>query len=155
VSVSAVAEGIFPIGRLEVVSNGIVVAATDGSSTDRRLKLEGELRVDGDSWFAARCGGPNYWDGPSHRGPWDRRIFAHTSPVYVATGEDEWSRNDPDRMRAMLAMIEAGIRRLRTGRAYPEERITHHHAEDDHQAFLERPFREALDRVRVRLEGGS
>jgi hypothetical protein len=53
----------------------------------------------------------------------------------------------------MVTLIEAGIARLRIGRHYPEDRITHHHGEDDHQAFLERPFVEALERVRARLEG--
>jgi hypothetical protein len=152
VGVSAVAESIFPIGRLEIVSNGTVVAAADGSSTDRRLEVEADVEVGGDSWLAARCGGPHYWDGPSHRGPWERRIFAHTSPIYVTCGQGEWSRFDPERARAMLALIDAGIGRLREGRAYPEDRITHHHGEEDHQAFLERPFLEALERVRTRLD---
>jgi hypothetical protein len=155
VSVSAVAESIFPVGRLEIISNGKVVAATDGSSTERRLELTAEIGVDADSWLAARCGGPSYWDGPSHRGPWDRRIFAHTSPVYVVCGDGEWSRFDPDRARAMQTLIEAGIQRLRAGRAYPEDRITHHHTDPNHQAFLERPFIEALERVRARIQTGS
>ena len=73
VSVSAVAESIFPIGTLEVIVNGEVVASTEEPSSARRLELERDVRVDGDSWLAARCGGPHYWDGPSHRGPWERR----------------------------------------------------------------------------------
>ena len=55
----------------------------------------------------------------------------------------------------MLTQIEAGILRLRSGRHYPEDRITHHHGEADHQAFLERPFREALERVRARLDAAG
>jgi hypothetical protein len=53
----------------------------------------------------------------------------------------------------MLALIEGGIMRLRSGRQYPEDRVTHHHGDADHRAFLERPFLEALERVRARLEG--
>lgn len=155
VSVSAVAESIFPIGALEIVLNGEVVASAEEPSSVRRLELRAELQVDEDSWLAARCGGPHYWDGPSHRGPWERRIFAHTSPVYVASGKGEWSRFDPGQAHAMLTLIEGGIARLRSGRRYPEDRITHHHGETDHQAFLERPFVEALARVRARLEGAS
>ena len=55
----------------------------------------------------------------------------------------------------MRTQIEAGIERLRSGRRYPEERITHHHGEPDHQAFLERPFAEALERLRARLDAGG
>jgi hypothetical protein len=152
VTVSAVAESIFPLGTLEVVLNGEVVASSDGNSSARRLELDTDVLVEESSWVVARCGGPHYWDGPSHRGPWERRIFAHTSPVYVTLGDGAWSRFDPEHVGAMLAMIEAGIERLRSGRSYPEDRITHHHAEADHIAFLERPFNEALELVRERLE---
>jgi hypothetical protein len=151
VSVSASAEGIFPIGILEVVLNGEVVAASEEPTSARRLELSADVRLERDSWLAARCGGPHYWDGPSHREPWGRRIFAHTSPVYVACGREEWARFDPDRAKAMLALIEGGIARLRSGRRYPEDRITHHHGEADHLAFLERPFLDALERVRARF----
>jgi hypothetical protein len=152
VTVSAVAESIFPLGTLEVVLNGEVMASSDGTSSARRLELYTDVLVEESSWVAARCGGPHYWDGPSHRGPWERRIFAHTSPVYVTLGDGAWSRFDPEHVGAMLAMIEAGIERLRSGRSYPEDRITHHHGEADHIAFLERPFNEALELVRERLE---
>lgn len=155
VSVSALAESIFPMGSLEVILNGEVVASAEEPSGTRRLELRAELRVEGDSWLAARCGGPRYWDGPRHRDTWGRGIFAHTSPVYVACGPDEWSRFDHEWTQAMITQIEAGIARLRSGRHYPEHRITHHHGEEDHQAFLERPFIEALELVRARLETGE
>jgi hypothetical protein len=72
--------------------------------------------------------------------------------VYVACGEGEWSLSDPEQDRRMLTLIEGGLDRIRHGRRYPEDRITHHHLEDDHGAFLERPFLEALERVRARME---
>jgi hypothetical protein len=79
-------------------------------------------------------------------------VFAHTSPVYVACGNGEWSMFDPGQARSMIALIDGGIQRIR-GHAvrYPEDRISHHHGEPDHGAFLERPFTEALARVRERL----
>lgn len=150
VSVQASAESVLPIACLQIVLNGEVVAEAREPSATRRLEITAELGIDGDSWLAARCGGPNYWDGPSHRGPWERRIFAHTSPVYVVCGTDGWSRSDPEQDRRMLTMIEGGLERVRARREYPEDRITHHHLEPDHGAFLERPFLEALERVRSR-----
>ncbi len=153
VSVRASAESVLPIASLQVVMNGEVVAASTERVSVRRIELQAEVRVERDSWLAARCGGPNYWDGPSHRGPWERRIFGHTSPVYVACGAGEWARSDPEQDRRMLALIEGGLERIRNGRRYPEGRITHHHRNEDHAAFLERPFLEALERVRARLAG--
>jgi len=129
-----------------------VVAAAGGAGSARELSLREEIRVDGDSWLAARCGGPTYFDGAEHRGPWERRIFAHTSPIYVACSEEPWSRTDAANDRRMLALVEAGLEHVRRGRRYPEDRITHHHGEPAHEAFLTRPFLEARERVRRRME---
>ena len=152
VSVDASAESVLPMASLQLVMNGEVVAESAEPSAARRLDLRTEVPVVEDSWLAARCGGPSYWDGPTHRDVWGRGIFAHTSPVYVACGADAWSRSDPDVDRRMLTLIEGGLDRIRHGRRYPEDRITHHHAEPDHDAFLERPFLEAIERVRERME---
>src|SRR5258706_12035724 len=94
VHVSARAEGIFPICTLQLIQNGRVVASTDDPSSARRLDLQAGVRVDGNCWLTARCGGPHYFDAPSHHDAWARRVFAHTSPVYVACGADEWSQFD-------------------------------------------------------------
>jgi hypothetical protein len=152
VHVSARAEGIFPMWTLELIQNGRVVASAEDPNGVRRLDLQAEVRVDGDSWLAARCGGPHYFDAPGHHGPWERGVFAHTSPVYVACGDGEWSQFDADQARSMLAVIEGGRQRVRqVAVSYPEGRISHHHGEPDHGAFLERPFAEALACVRERL----
>jgi len=154
VHVSATAEGIFPIWTLQIVQNGHVVAAekaADAGGT-RRIELRANVRVEGDCWLAARCGGPGYWDSPSHLGPWPRGIFAHTSPVYVTRG-DEWSQFDAGHAATMLALIEGGLARVRrVASQRPDRRISHHHGEPDHRAFLERPFLEALARVTERLD---
>lgn len=156
VHVSACAEGIFPIGSLELVCNGDVVASAedpDGADGVRRLSLEADVRVDGDSWLAARCGGRPYFDAPAHHDSWQRQVFAHTSPVYVACGDSDWSRFDAAQARSMLTLIDGGIQRIRQHSVqYPADRITHHHGQPDHIAFLERPFTEALARVRERLD---
>jgi hypothetical protein len=153
IHVSATAEGIFPIGTLQIVQNGRVVASAEETAGARRIELQAPVRVDGNCWLAARCGGPHYWDSPSHLGPWPRGIFAHTSPVYVACGGGEWSQFDVGHARTMQALIEGGLQRIRRhATRYPEGHISHHHGEPDHTAFLERPFIEALSRVTERLE---
>jgi hypothetical protein len=150
VTVSAGAESIFPVSTLEIVQNGRVVASTSEDGA-RRLGLTSEVRVDGDCWLAARCGGPDYFDGPSHLDVWDRRVFAHTSPIYVST-EGEWRLFDAGHARYMLTLVEGSLAYIRQRAArYPQERVTHHHGEDDHLRYLERPFHEARDRLQRRL----
>jgi hypothetical protein len=151
VSVSAVAEGIFPISTLEIVQDGEVVAATSEDGA-RRLALSAELRVDRDGWVAARCGGPGYFGGPAHRDVWGRGMFAHTSPIYVTTG-DEWRRFDPAHARYMLTLIEGSLGHIRHRAVrYPGDHATHHHGEVDHLAYLERPFLEARAVLERRLD---
>lgn len=152
VSVEASAESVLPMASLQIVLNGDVVVETTEPTPVRRLDLRAEVPVESDSWLAVRCGGSSYWQGATHRDVWRRGIFAHTSPIYVACGPDEWSRSDPAMNQRMLTLIEGGLDRIRSGRRYPEDRITHHHGEPDHDAFLERPFLEALERVRARIE---
>ena len=129
-----------------------MAASAEEPGGARLIELEADLRVEGNCWLAAPCGGPRYWDAASHPGPWPRGIFAHTSPVYVACGVREWSQFDASQARAMQALIEGGLERIRHHAVrYPRDHITHHHGEADHRAFLERPFLEALGRVTERL----
>jgi hypothetical protein len=152
VEVEAWAESILPIHTLEVVQQGRVVASTGDSNGARRLELRAKVKVDGHTWLAARCGGPNYTSVP-HHDAWRRGVFAHTSPVYVACG-GEWRMFDKEGAQYMLTLIEGSLTYIRemAMRRRPEA-VTHHHAEADHQAYLERPFREAMEAIRGRMRG--
>jgi hypothetical protein len=78
-------------------------------------------------------------------------MFAHTSPVYVATG-DEWRRFDPVHARYMLTLIEGSLAYMRHRAVrYPPGYATHHHGEDDHVAYLERPFLQARELLEQRF----
>ena len=150
VEVEAWAESIFPIHTLQIVQRGRVVASADDEKGTRRLELRERLRIDGNTWLAARCGGPAF-TAERHRDGWSRGIFAHTSPVYVAT-EDEWSMFDEGTARYMLNLVDGCLTYIDTAAPYWEpESITHHHGEDDHRAWLRRPFLEARDAVEKRL----
>jgi hypothetical protein len=152
VEVTAHADSIFPIGSLQLVHNGRVIAATDDTEASRHLELRAHVRIDGDSWLAARCGGPRYFDAPSHREPWERAVMAHTSPIYVACNGNEWHMFDAGQARHMQTVVQGGLEHMRGwSRRYPEDRITHHHSDGDHQAFLERPFQQALRAIEDRL----
>ena len=151
VEVEATAESVLPIHTLEIVQEGRVVASTEAPDGARRLELKEKIKVDGHSWLAARCSGPNYYDSVPHHDVWSREIFAHTSPIYVACGGD-WQMFDEAATNYMLTLIEGGLTYI--GGIAPQHiqgTITHRHGEDDHVAFLRRPFLEAREAVQRRL----
>jgi len=150
VEVEAWAESIHPIHTLQVVQQGRVVASTEDTNGARRLHLKTSLKVDKHTWLAARCGGPHYTAIPHHDG-WRRGVFAHTSPIYVAVG-GEWWLFDSDTAQYMLTLIEGGLAYIRhTAPHHPRGTVTHHHGEDDHLAYLERPFHEAAAAIHRRM----
>jgi hypothetical protein len=76
--------------------------------------------------------------------------MAHTSPIYVAVGGG-WLY-DAQVAAYMLTLVEGSVTYIRTrSRQDQPHRITHAHAEADHQAFLERPFQEALAAIHARM----
>ena len=150
VEVEAWAESTLPINTLQIVRAGRVVASTESSNGTRRLQLKEKLQIDGHTWLAARCGGPDYF-GRAHYDNWRRGVFAHTSPIYVACG-GEWWMFDKDAAQYMLTLIEGDLGYIRehSGQHKPGT-VTHHHGEDDHMAYLERPFLEARDAINERV----
>ena len=152
VSVVATARSILPIHSLQVVQNGEIVAQTDDSAGTAELSIRAEVNVDRNSWLCARVGGPDY--APiAHFDTWSRGIFAHTSPIYVAVG-DQWSMADPGGLEYLLTLVEGGLAYVRgLAPRRSADRVLHHHGEADHQAFLERPFLEAQAALQARLGG--
>ena len=150
VEVEAWAESIFPLHTLQIVQAGRVVASTESTKGTRRLELREKVKVDGHTWLAARCGGPGYF-GSTHRDAWGRGVFAHTSPVYVACG-GEWWMFDEGTAQYMLTLIEGDLVYIRESSAqHTHGNVTHHHGEDDHIAYLERPFHEAREAIQQRM----
>jgi hypothetical protein len=149
--VEATAESIFPIHTLQIVQQGRVVASTEETRGARRLHVKAQVKVDGHTWLAARCGGLNYFTSTPHHDVWNRGMFAHTSPIYVAVG-GEWSLVDRSAAEYMLTLIEGSLAFIHQRAAhYPHDHVTHHHGEADHLGYLERPFREAIDAIHRRM----
>jgi len=138
VSVHAAVRSIFPLRSLEVVRNGEVVVRAEANG-GRQAEIDEELRIDRNSWIACRAFGVDY-----HLDEWGRRVFAHTSPVYVACGGD-WTMTDPEGLRYIRTLVEGAREYVRhTAVRRSDQLTTHHHGEADHLAWLERPFAEAL-----------
>jgi hypothetical protein len=150
VEVEAWAESIFPIHTLQIVQQGRVVAASEESTGTRRLSLKAKIQVNGHTWLAARCGGPNYTTVSHHDG-WRRGLFAHTSPIYIACG-GEWWLFDREAAQYMLTLIDGNLTYIRETATLPQPgTVTHHHGEADHLAYLERPFLEAQAAIHKRM----
>ena len=138
VSVRAAVRSIFPLSSLQVVRNGEVVARADANG-GRQAEIIEELPIDGNSWIACRAFGAGF-----HLDEWGRRVFAHTSPVYLACGGD-WTMTDPEGIRYIRTLVEGAREYVRhTAVRRSDQLTTHHHGEADHLAWLERPFAEAL-----------
>lgn len=162
VVVRARAESIFPVNALQIVMGGRVVAEATDERGGQRLTLEAKARVERDTWIAARCGGPGYATNallhhieppPFAEKPIDfsKAIIAHTSPVYVATG-DEWRAYDAEVYRYLITAMDGGLEYIRRRAAIASGGSRQYaHGEDDHLAYLERPFLEARERVMGRL----
>jgi hypothetical protein len=147
VSVHAAVRSIFPLRSLEVVRNGEVVARAEANG-GRQADISEELRIDGNSWIACRAFGVDY-----HLDEWGRRVFAHTSPVYLACGGD-WAMTDPEGIRYIRTLVEGAREYVRhTAVRRSDQLTTHHHGEADHLAWLERPFAEALRALDERGRG--
>ena len=152
VEVEAWSESVLPVFSLEIVQNGRVVARTDSRGGSRRLELREKIRIDGHSWIAARTGAYDYFDIIEHHDVWNRGVFAHTSPVYVACG-GEWDMFDPATAQYMLTLIEGDLAYIeQTAGVRPVGSVTHRHGEHDHLAYLQRPFLEARDAILSRMK---
>ena len=138
VTVHAAVRSIFPLHSLEIVRNGEVVGRVEADG-GRQAEINEELRIDGNSWIACRAYGVDH-----HLDDWSRRVFAHTSPVYIACG-GEWTMTSPEGLHYIRTLVEGAREYVRhTAVRRADQSTTHHHGETDHLAWLERPFAEAL-----------
>ncbi|WP_030923302.1 CehA/McbA family metallohydrolase [Streptosporangium amethystogenes] len=149
VRVQARAESIFAIDRIEIVANGRVVAEHRSHRPEYALELAADVPIAEDSWIAARCYGPGA-DVARHHDVWARPIMAHTSPVYLRTGED-YSRFDGPTIEHMLNLVDGSLAYIdeRSRRLWPGQ-VCHRHGQEDHLAFLRAPFLQARELLRRR-----
>lgn len=153
VEVQAEAESVLPIHTLQVILNGRVVAASESRDGARRLEVREAVRIDQDSWLAARVGGPGYWQPARHNDGRRRGVMAHTSPIYATLGDD-WEMKDLGTAHHMRALLAAQVGYIEErSRQFPQGTVAHHHGEEDHHSFLLRPFREAIEALEARYPG--
>jgi hypothetical protein len=98
VRVRAEAKSLAPFDRLEILSNGAVVAQAEAAGSPSRAAVEAEIAMTDPGWLAARCWGP-YVEG---REDW---VGAQTSPVYVRI-DSKSPRPDAAAVAPFLAKLE-------------------------------------------------
>lgn len=151
VEVSAWAESVVPMSKLEIIQEGKVVASSEVDNPTRKLSLNEKIKIDGNSWLAARAGGPGYYSGYRYYDVWERGIFSHTSPVYVSVG-GPWSMFDVATAKYMLTLMHGSLTYIdNSSRQHSHGQVTHHHGEEDHIGYLKRPINEAIDAVHRRM----
>ena len=151
VEVDAWAESVVPMSKLEIIQEGRVVASADSESPTRKLSIREKIKIDSNSWLAARAGGPGYYQGHQYYDVWERGIFSHTSPVYVSVG-GPWSMFDVATAKYMLTLVHGSLDYIdHSSRQHSHGYATHHHGEDDHIAYLKRPFTQAQEAIHKRL----
>ena len=139
VELCASAECAWPIHRLEVVRNGEVVAETYRKNGAKKLEVKAKVKVEGSSWFAARCASELQ---VMHC--WPIFISAHTSPVYVVVpGKELFSPSDAT---YMLTLIDGGLTHLETLSVRYDE---HRHRQ------MKAVYEKARDALHARLHGGG
>ncbi|MCS7224713.1 MAG: CehA/McbA family metallohydrolase [Armatimonadetes bacterium] len=148
VEAEAVAESVFPIHTLQIVEAGRVVAEVSSEKGCRRLQLREKIKVERHTWLAARVGGPGYTQVIPHFDGWRRGIMAHSSPIYIAVGEHWWMYSN-ETAQYIMTLLEGGLCYLREQSCLQEKgKATHVHGETDHLAWLERPFHEAIKKLK-------
>jgi hypothetical protein len=150
VEVEATMRSIFPVPFLQIIQEGRVVAETADPNGAKHLQLKTKLKITGDTWLAARCGGHPETPVP-HFDKRQRGIMAHTSPVYIQSGDD-YELCDPATCTYMLTLVDGSLAYIRQrSRQYAAESTTHQHGRDDHMAYLAEPFLEAQEALHQRL----
>lgn len=104
VEVCAEAQSVWPLGRIEIVHNGQVVASESSRRNTNALSVSANVELLGSGWIAARCAGR---DG--HPAGY---TAAHTSPVYVRCGDSR--AFDGRAAEHMLSLVQGGIEYLNT-----------------------------------------
>ncbi len=80
VRIQAKVEAQFPIDRLEVISNGRVIATAEANENRLAAAIDQEVDISQGGWLAVRATGPGHPDHPIGS------QYAHTSPIYVDVG---------------------------------------------------------------------
>jgi hypothetical protein len=152
VEVHAWVDSVFPVHSLQIVVGGTVVDASEDVEGTGRLSVRATVTVTENTWIAARAGGPGYLQAVPHNDRFGRGIMAHTSPVYIACGEEPWTRYDDASLRHMITLVDISRSYANAlGLRHPSGFGYYGSRDEQHQAMQE-PLNEAERLLRDRLK---
>ncbi len=152
IEVVAEATSLLPIHSLELVQEGRVIASVEQPHGSHTLSLKEQVLIDHTTWLAARVGGLPYSNPIHHHDVNHRGVMAHTSPIYFEV-ESSHELTNRETYQYMLTLLHGGVEHIRhRSRQHLSGTVTHHHGEHDHLAYLERPFKEAIELLNQKLE---
>ncbi len=153
VEIKATARSIFPIHTLQIIQNGKVISESSNDQGTNELYVNDKIIVQNDTWLTARCSGKGY-DAQKHHDERSRGIMAHTSPIYIACGE-QYTVYDHETIQYMLTLIEGCIAYIRQREGRREPRTVTHHHNLNHQVYLEFPFHQAREILEQRIQSSD
>lgn len=107
------------------------------------ISLTAKIPVRKHTWLAARAEASDHDPAVRHADARGHGIMAHTSPIYIASG-DRWTMHEPATAQHMITLVDVALAHVREMTLrYRGGDVWHRHGEVDHQAYLERPFHEA------------
>ena len=109
----------FPIEKLQLILNRVVVAEVAPGGDGRTATLEQSLVAAGSCWVALRVLGDAGADGPAHDLVLGGPLFAHTSPVYIDVPGVPLA--DPAAAAYFVEWIDRLITMCRTDGRYPDD----------------------------------
>lgn len=86
VTFEAKVESRLPVDRIEIVSNGDVVAVMENPNSKQNFTFKGTLDIDDSAWIAARAYSSTILPTQAHLTGSGSPVMAHTSPVYFEVG---------------------------------------------------------------------
>ncbi|MEW6304895.1 MAG: CehA/McbA family metallohydrolase [Verrucomicrobiota bacterium] len=106
VRVKGKARSQFPLEKLEIISNGKVIATGKVSADKLEASFDEDVRVETSGWIAMRVTGPvaRYWLG--------RGMNAHSNPVYLELkGRPQDARADAEYFLGWIDRLETDVKR--------------------------------------------
>lgn len=125
-------------GELELVRNGEVIRLNSKVKKHEgwcELQSEIDLPINGPSWIALRVS-----PGTRAKNEFGRKLFAHTSPVYLNTVEGEVI--DPDAIVKMITEIETNLAAIREHGTF---------ASDKERENVETIYEEAIEKLQSKF----
>jgi TolB protein len=142
IRVHAEAHSLLPFERLEIVANGIAVAAAPVAGSPAGASLDAEVPLPEGGWLAARCYGEQRLPGTML----GQCVYAHTSPVSVrANGRPP--RTDPAAVAGLIGHLDKMLQWVERQARCENER------QREHLGGIFRSAREEL--ARRRAAGGA